>query len=188
MNETENKYGELPEDTDELLALDKLGNDESVPEELIALDGENAEAEANGKDKGELITVVGVRFKASGKIYYFDPAGMTFANGDNVITLRLKRELSIEGGNTVNLAYGDSETVCNDDLGLERKVAKRLLSILHNRHERTVVVLMLCYIRLQRLGLLSNLFDSKWHKLILLTFCCFEFCCFSIVAIISYFT
>ena len=85
MNETENKYGELTEDTDELLALDNLGNDESVPEELIALDGENAEEEANGKGKGELITVVGVRFKASGKIYYFDPANMTFANGENVI-------------------------------------------------------------------------------------------------------
>ena len=78
MNEAENNYGELTEDTDELLALDKLENDDTVTEELIAMDGEEPKSE-------ELITVVGVRFKPNGKIYYFDPDGTDFANGENVV-------------------------------------------------------------------------------------------------------
>ena len=85
MNETENNYGELNGETDELLALDKLENGDEIPEELTALDGENAEKEANAPANDKLITVVGVRFKPTGKIYYFDPDGMTFANNENVV-------------------------------------------------------------------------------------------------------
>ena len=32
-----------------------------------------------------MIKVIGVRFRAAGKIYYFDPVGMEIKTGDNVI-------------------------------------------------------------------------------------------------------
>ena len=32
-----------------------------------------------------MITVIGVRFRTAGKIYYFDPAGRRIKTGDHVI-------------------------------------------------------------------------------------------------------
>ena len=32
-----------------------------------------------------MTTIIGVRFRGSGKVYYFDPAGLTIASGDEVI-------------------------------------------------------------------------------------------------------
>ena len=32
-----------------------------------------------------MITVIGVRFRRVGKIYYFDPIGLDFEKGENVI-------------------------------------------------------------------------------------------------------
>lgn len=32
-----------------------------------------------------MITVIGVRFRTAGKIYYFDPAGRQIKTGDHVI-------------------------------------------------------------------------------------------------------
>ena len=50
---------------------------------------ENAETEDNGgtPDAEEVsgVEIVGIRFRSSGKIYYFDPAGLTFARGDNAV-------------------------------------------------------------------------------------------------------
>ena len=85
MNNTENNYGEFSPDADELLELDKLSNDESVSEDLIALDGEEESSVKESKPAGEPVTVVGVRFKNTGKVYYFSPKNMTFENGDNVV-------------------------------------------------------------------------------------------------------
>ena len=86
MNNTENKYEELSEDADELIEIDKLSSDESLTEELLALDGAESEEDAAVAQKSdELITVVGVRFKNTGKVYYFSPKGMTFENGENVV-------------------------------------------------------------------------------------------------------
>ena len=87
MNNTENKYEEFSEDTDELIELDKLSNDETLSEDLLALDGDEGESTENVSKNAEdkLITVVGVRFKNTGKVYYFSPKDMTFENGENVV-------------------------------------------------------------------------------------------------------
>jgi len=91
MNNTENRYEEFTEETDELLALEQLSNSDTDTEELLALDGDAEDiAETDGEPKAEksaetLITVVGVRFKNTGKVYYFSPKGMTFENGDSVV-------------------------------------------------------------------------------------------------------
>ena len=42
--------------------------------------------------------VIGVRFRAAGKIYYFDPAGLAIKTGDNVI---VETARGIEYGNVV---------------------------------------------------------------------------------------
>ena len=88
MNNFENKHKEISEDADELIELDKLSEEDTVPEELAALDGENTEdtEETDNTEKPvELITVIGVRFKETGKIYYFSPGSNVFAIGEHVI-------------------------------------------------------------------------------------------------------
>lgn len=47
--------------------------------------GTSADSEQAQTDNEELVEVVGVRFKASGKIYYFAPCGFTLKDGDHVI-------------------------------------------------------------------------------------------------------
>lgn len=39
-----------------------------------------------------MITVIGVRFRTAGKIYYFDPAGRQIKTGDHVFRVGFERE------------------------------------------------------------------------------------------------
>ena len=49
----------------------------TIPAELFA--------EKNQFGVTGLIEIIGVRFKRTGKIYYFDPAGLKFQKGDRVV-------------------------------------------------------------------------------------------------------
>ena len=87
-------------ETDELVALDSLTDEESVSE-LAALDGE--ETEEDGVEDGETkavsserVVVVGVRFKPNGKAYFFDPNGLSLKAGDNVVVETMR---GLEYGN-----------------------------------------------------------------------------------------
>ena len=89
LNNTENKYEDIStEESDELAELDKIAAEDTSTDELAAIDG--AEEAPNGKSNTapNHITVVGVRFKNTGKVYYFDPGEMTLANGENVVVYR----------------------------------------------------------------------------------------------------
>ncbi len=60
--------------------------------------------------KKETYEIVGVRFKEAGKVYFFDPAGITFSQGDGAI---VETSRGVEYGNVVtpNKTVGASEVV-----------------------------------------------------------------------------
>jgi cell fate regulator YaaT (PSP1 superfamily) len=62
------------------------------------------------KERGYMITVIGVKFKNSGKAYYFDPGEETFTEGDGVI---LNTVRGVEYGNVTiaNKEVAESEIV-----------------------------------------------------------------------------
>lgn len=85
--------------------LDSLDDNESIPE-LLLLDGADGldlvaeESNENAKPAEDEVTyeVVGVRFGAASKTYYFDPAGMQISVGSGVI---------------VETVRGDKFGICN---------------------------------------------------------------------------
>ena len=48
-------------------------------------EGELERVRAVREGEHRMITVIGVRFRTAGKIYYFDPAGRQIKTGDHVI-------------------------------------------------------------------------------------------------------
>ena len=59
-------------------------NTEDYEEYKLDLD-DDAESKDGAEAESEKTEVVGIRFKSSGKIYYFDPAGKTYAKGTHAI-------------------------------------------------------------------------------------------------------
>ena len=51
----------------------------------LTFDDDNADALGGEPAEVEKTEVVGIRFKSTGKVYYFDPAGKTYAKGSGVI-------------------------------------------------------------------------------------------------------
>ena len=58
---------------------------ENINEEAVALPEGEAVKEENTPAEPQNYEIVGVRFKTTGKIYYFDPQGITCAEGDHAI-------------------------------------------------------------------------------------------------------
>ena len=73
--------------------------------------------------------VIGVRFKNVGKIYYFDPIGLTFENGQKVI---VETARGVECGQVVlaNREVSD-ETVVSPLKPVMRLATERDLSLIH---------------------------------------------------------
>ncbi len=81
-------------------------------EDLMTAESENAAVsgmQSGGETEKVPVEVVGVRFKAAGKVYYFDPDGSSFRDGDTVI---VETARGIEFGFVV----GGNRTVMAADL------------------------------------------------------------------------
>ena len=81
----ENEETKTIEDTEDMISADDMGcaEMEDIPETPET--AENSEAFEENTQPAVTYEIVGVRFKKSGKIYYFDPQGLKLENGVNVI-------------------------------------------------------------------------------------------------------
>ena len=77
-------FGSSPTTEAEALPVTKLAPDSEEFTEELSLDAYPALDESNTKDQKK-VEVVGVRFRSSGKMYYFDPHGIHAKKGDAVI-------------------------------------------------------------------------------------------------------
>ena len=73
-----------------------------------------------------MVTVAGIRFKAAGKVYYFDPGDLVLSQGDNVI---VETARGIEYG---TLAYAIKE-VEEKDIVIEKVVEENTAVVMPNK-------------------------------------------------------
>src|SRR2546421_12679338 len=64
-------------------------------------------------DTARIVTIVGIRFRPAGRIYYFDPLEQTFTNGQYVIVETVR---GVEAGRVVIAAKKVAESDLTDPL------------------------------------------------------------------------
>src|SRR5205807_6872137 len=60
-----------------------------------------------------MVTIVGIRFRPAGRIYYFDPDGLSYTNGEYVIVETIR---GVEAGRVVIAAKKLAEDALSDPL------------------------------------------------------------------------
>ncbi len=133
--------------------------EEEVIEAKDEFDGEVSE-EALRENLPEEMTIIGVRFREAGKIYYFDPVGVECAAGEEVI---VKTARGAEIGRVVipNKTVKTSEIVLPLRT-LERKATRQDIE----RHERNIELekeaYAICLKKIKDHGLDMKLIDARY--------------------------
>ncbi len=139
----EETSAELPETEYEETERDIIGREvhEIVSEERIAAAVEEQSADTDNEEASQSdaalpdtpevekvpVEVVGVRFKAAGKVYYFDPDGQAFRDGDTVIVETAR-------GMEFGFAVGGNRTVMAADLVSPLKKVLRMATDEDRQH------------------------------------------------------
>lgn len=104
--------------------------------------------------------VVGIRFKDSGKIYYFDPRHLELQTGEQVIVE------TVRGFELAKVAYERREVAESDIVGELKPVVRRAeatdferMQLLHSRHDE---VLERCIEKVQEHGLPMNVIKAEY--------------------------
>ena len=107
-----------------------------------------------------MVKVAGVRFKAAGKVYYFDPAGLELAAGDNVI-VETARGLEF-GTLSANIAEVEDDDIVAPLKPILRKADENDVK----RHEENLKkkerALALCQEKVDKHGLEMKLVDVEY--------------------------
>lgn len=138
----------------------KKYNDGAIEEEVLEASEETLDAEINREDLPEEMTIIGVRFREAGKIYYFDPVGVECSVGDNVI---VKTARGSEIGRVVipNKTV-KTETIVLPLRTLERKATQNDVE----RHEQNIELekeaFKICQKKIREHGLDMKLIDARY--------------------------
>lgn len=104
--------------------------------------------------------VIGVRFKNVGKIYYFDPIGLTFENGQKVI---VETARGVECGQVVlaNREVGD-ETVVSPLKPVMRLATERDLAVIEENRQKEKEAFTICQEKIAKHKLVMKLVDVEY--------------------------
>lgn len=107
-----------------------------------------------------MVTVVGVRFKKAGKIYYFDPAENIIEKGDNVI---VETTRGVEFGNcVVGLKKVDDEKIIQPLKSVIRKATNEDEKTYKENKEKEKKAFKLCAEKIQNHKLVMKLIDVEY--------------------------
>ena len=107
-----------------------------------------------------MATIIGVRFKNDGKIYYFAPGGMTFAQGDRVI-VETARGLEIGEVATANREVED-ETIIKPLKPVVRKATEKDIRQANENLKKRDNALKICAERIAAHKLDMKLVDAEY--------------------------
>ena len=146
------EYEVAPEESEENIAF----LEDIVPEAFADTPAPASEA----KDDEDKVEVVGIRFKKVGKVYYFDPAGITASKGEYAIVDTARGE---EFGEVFipNKLVGVSEIV--PPLRRVIRIAKEE-DVIHNEdnHKKEKEAFDICLKQIERHGLDMKLVDAQY--------------------------
>lgn len=104
--------------------------------------------------------VIGVRFRAAGKIYYFDPAGLTIKTGDNVI---VETARGIEFGHVVlGSREVPDEKVVQPLKQVIRMATQEDREIERRNKEKEKEAFKICLEKIRKRGLEMKLIDAEY--------------------------
>ena len=107
-----------------------------------------------------MVKIIGVRFKPSGKIYYFDPQGIDISRGDNVI---VETSRGIEYGNVMQGVKEVEESVIKKPLKGVVRVATDEDTKRHNENkEKEKEAYKICLEKIQQHGLSMKLVEVEY--------------------------
>lgn len=133
---------------------------ENETNEINETNSSNEINDTNTEKSNKLITVIGVRFRPAGKIYYFDPLDFEIKIGDNVI---VETARGIEYGNVV---------IANKQI-LEEEIIQPLKSVIRvataeddeierKNKEKEKEAFGICLEKIRKHGLEMKLIDSEY--------------------------
>lgn len=107
-----------------------------------------------------MVTVVGVRFKKAGKIYYFSPAENRIEKGDNVI---VETTRGIEFGNcVVGVKKVDEDKIIQPLKSVIRRATKEDEKIYNENKDKEKAAFELCNEKIQNHNLVMKLIDVEY--------------------------
>lgn len=122
-----------------------------------------ADAKLDGVEIEEIsddIEIIGVRFNEAGKIYYFDPQGISCKSGDQVV-------VDTARGFELGVVVVENKTVGSDEIVPPLRVVERIAAADDiERHEQNLSLardaFALCNQKIQEHGLEMKLIDAKY--------------------------
>lgn len=135
-------------------------DNEEIEEELLETSEEIAGGDASREDLPEEMTIIGVRFREAGKIYYFDPVGVECSVGENVIVKTAR-------GSEIGRVVIPNRVVKTADIVLPLRTLERKATP-HDieRHEQNIELekeaYKICQKKIQEHGLEMKLIDARY--------------------------